>query len=195
MKNLLLILLVSLFFSCDKQEPSSKTEGQWKLVKVELVNSQSDDYTGDFRKLSVQFDGDSLYYDYATGINFNEVISETKRKLSFQCLLNINNKGNVKCDVSKSEQGIVSDTTIYNNIEDGDYDFTAAGGSKYDLRIVFGNNKFYLIGTNSGNESNILYAIKGTITKDSMVLRYDYQSYQPASAYIKYLYTFHKVSN
>jgi hypothetical protein len=189
MKKTLLFLIILITFSCKKDESLSILNGNWELVNIYVYNYSSNDYTGDWSKLIMDFDGDTLTYNSLKGINFYDTTSYTYKKLLYKLKLEINDNVLVKCDLDDFESGIKKDTIFTTTYEEDDYDFTYGGGRKYDLRIEFGKNEFYILGLSD----NVLYAIKDEIVNDTLILKNYQRDYQPSTYHADYKYIFHRV--
>jgi len=193
MKELFLLCLIFLVLSCNKKkEPVSPLKGNWELVKIEVKNYSSNDYTGDWNKLDINFNGDTLIYNSATGINFYDTTSYNHKEILYKLNLSIDEDIIVNCNLTDIESGISKDTTFKTSFTEGDFDFTFGGGGKYDIEIEFGENNFYIY---SLSQTNILYAIKDEIVNDTLVLKDYHRDYQPTSFYADYNYFFCSISN
>lgn len=196
MKNIILFFLILMLFACDKNESKNLLDGNWDLVKIEVNKYASYDYTGDWSKLIMNFDGETLKYTSLSGINFFDTTFYSQKEFLYNLKLEINNNHVViKCNKKDILTGIEQDTSYTIDYEEGNYDYTLTGGEKYNLKFEFGKNDYYIIGASDSDESNVLCSKENEIVNDSLKLSYYHTDYQPSTYYVSYEYTFHKVSD
>ena len=190
MRKVVILLLIGtlnlVFVSCEKDEPRSSIYGSWELVEIDAYSNDINEYTGDWSELIMEFDGDTLKYDYEKGINYDEVTSSTYREFLYNLKLEIDNDVLVTCNLTNIETGILSDTSFTATLEEGDFDFSRGGGGDYDFTIRFGENNFYII--------NFLYASKDEIDNNFLILR-TYYSFPHDLNKMDIKYYFRRTSN
>jgi len=192
MKLTFIFLIILISFSCKKERLPSILDGNWELVKISVYDYSSNDYTGDWSKLILQFNGDTLTYSKLKGINFHDTTSYTYKDLLYNLKLEINESIKVMCAMTDIESGIRKDTLFTTNFEEDDYDFTYGGGGKYDLKIEFRKNRFYILGLSDGYT---LYANKDEILKDTLILKNYHRDFQPSTYHADYKYIFRRTSD
>jgi hypothetical protein len=193
MKKFIYVLFVLFLFSCEKEEITSVLSGNWKLVNVSCISSATNDYTGDWHKSSLYYNGDTLFYSTTKGINYNETVSSTQLNFMYTINMQIDKDNSIIIQAYKKEieSGTEYKGEINTRLYEGDFDNSIMGGGKYNLKISFGNNDYSLWGIND-DEPNTIFAIKDDIIGDSLTLRWEYKSTQPASESNNYKYTFIK---
>ena len=90
MKELFIFCLIFLVLSCNKKKESvSPLKGNWELVKIEIKKYSSNDYTGDWNKLDINFKGDTLIYNAVTGTNFYDTTSYNHKEILYKLNLSV----------------------------------------------------------------------------------------------------------
>lgn len=180
--KLTFIFLIIIFsFSCKKDRLPSKLRGNWELTRIDAIDNNESENTGDWSKLIINFDGETLTYDYKKGIRYTEVEFSAHKQVLYNLKLEIDKNILVKCSKTDIETGITSDTSFTATLEEGDFDYSLAGGGTYDYKITFGQNNYYI--------HNVLYVIKDDIKNDELILRDDYSfPVTVSSRDIKYIF-------
>ena len=91
MKKYIFLLLSMFLFACEQKEPSL-LEGKWELVNVKVKNYRSNGYTGDWSKMTLHLNKDTLYYSYIKGVNFSDTSIYKHRELLYDLQLDIQKK-------------------------------------------------------------------------------------------------------
>ena len=192
MKLTFIFLIILISFSCKKDRLPSILDGNWELVNISVYDYSSNDYTGDWSKIILQFNEDTLTYSKLKGINFYDTTSYTHKELLYSLKLEINDRIKVMCAMTNIASEIRKDTLFTTNFEEDDYDFTYSGGGKYDLKIEFRKNGFYILGL---SDVYTLYANKDKISKDTLILKNYHLDFQPSTYHADYKYIFHRSSD
>ncbi|RLD67289.1 MAG: hypothetical protein DRI95_05060 [Bacteroidetes bacterium] len=186
--NQIIIIIVLSLVQCKKAD-TGFLHGKWFINNITVSNYYSNDYTGQSNSIQVNFSDEIINSKY---LEYNFFDQDTLKYYEFKGIYELSieintNDVTIMSKLFTEDYVLIRDTIYYTIIEKGNFDFEPVGGRKYNYKINFYENNFYLIG---GDGLNSLCFNEDDFNENSLKLSYYSKDFQPTTASSSCEYTF-----